>query len=86
MRMPSKPIPGYAGVADGDDYIVVRLDKIEAGETDASATEHLNRQLGSALGTAEAAAVMKVLREQYQVQVLPEAAQAIQGEAEPSAG
>ena len=79
MRMPSQPLPAYTGVADGNDYVVVRLDKIEPGKSEASATEMLARQLGAAWGDAEAAALMKMLRDQYDVKILPEAANAIKG-------
>lgn len=80
MRLPAEPLPAYAGVSDGNDYVVVRLDKVEAGASEASARDLLARQLGAAWGQAEDAAVLKVLREQYQVKILPEAASALQGQ------
>ncbi|CAP42562.1 SurA N-terminal domain-containing protein [Bordetella petrii] len=80
MRLPAEPLPAYAGVNDGNDYVVVRLDKVEAGASEASARDLLARQLGAAWGQAEDAAVLKVLREQYQVKILPEAASALQGQ------
>lgn len=73
MRLPSQPLPAYAGVADGDDYVVVRLEKVEPGTADASARDLLARQLGAAWGQAEDAAVLDMLRQQYQVKILPEA-------------
>ena len=80
MRLPAEPLPAYAGVSDGNDYVVVRLDKVEAGASEASARDLLARQLGAAWGQAEDAAVLKMLREQYQVKILPEAASALQGQ------
>lgn len=79
MRLPSQPVPAYTGVADGNDYVVVRLDKVEAGQVEAAGAELLDRQLNAAWGDAEAAAILKMLRKQYQVQILPAAAEAIQG-------
>src|SRR5690606_11810434 len=52
MRLPAQPLPAYTGVADGDDYVVVRLDKIEPGTADAAARDMLARQLGAAWGQA----------------------------------
>lgn len=78
MRLPAQPLPAYTGVADGDDYVVVRLDKIEPGTADAAARDMLARQLGAAWGQAEDAGVMKMLRDKYQVKILPEAASALQ--------
>ncbi|CAB3670842.1 MULTISPECIES: SurA N-terminal domain-containing protein [Achromobacter] len=86
MRLPSSPLPGYAGVQSGVDYTLVRLEKIEAGSVDASAKERLTQQLSGGLGQAEAEAVVKMLREQYKVQVLPNAAEVIRGEAPQAAG
>ncbi|WP_255592914.1 SurA N-terminal domain-containing protein [Bordetella sp. BOR01] len=80
MRLPAQPLPGYAGVADGNDYVVVRLDKIEPGAADESARDMLARQLGAAWGQAEDAAVLQMLRQQYQVKILPEAAAVLQSQ------
>lgn len=79
MSLPSQPLPAYTGVAEGDDYVVVRLDKIEPGQVEASSSELLARQLNAAWGEAEAAAVLKMLREQYDVKIMPEAANVIRG-------
>ncbi|CAM4178050.1 Peptidylprolyl isomerase [Bordetella tumbae] len=83
MRLPSQPLPAYAGAVDGNDYVVVRLDKVEAGKVEAADSELFSRQLGAAWGDAESAAIMKMLREQYQVKILPEAANAIKGSGDP---
>jgi len=78
MRLPAQPLPAYSGAADGNDYVVVRLDKIEPGTVDESARDLLARQLGAAWGQAEDAAILKVLRQQYQVKILPDAAAVLQ--------
>lgn len=85
MRMPPAPLPGFIGVPVGVDYAVVRLDKVEAGKEDESAKDMLNQQLSGAMGQAENEAVVRMLREQYKVNVLPAAAQAIKGEEQPAA-
>jgi len=80
MRLPAQPVPAYVGVNDGSDFVVVRLDKVEPGATEASARDLLARQLGAAWGQAEDAAVLKMLRQQYQVKILPEAAAVLQSQ------
>jgi peptidyl-prolyl cis-trans isomerase D len=83
MSLPSQPLPSYVGVDDGDDFVVARLDKVEAGQVDAAATDTLRNQLSTAWGNAQSAAVMKMLREEYKVKILPEAAKTIQGSNNP---
>jgi peptidyl-prolyl cis-trans isomerase D len=64
--------PGYAGVAMGNDYTVVRLNSVGAGTAfTADQRTMLGSQLGEAWGAAEQEAVIKVLRQQYDVKVLP---------------
>ncbi|QII85183.1 peptidylprolyl isomerase [Bordetella hinzii] len=80
MRLDAAKLPAYAGVASGNDYVLVRLEKVEAGQPDAQAAAMLGRQLGSAWGEAEDQAVLKMLREAYKVQILPAAASVIKGD------
>ncbi|AIT28304.1 surA N-terminal domain protein [Bordetella holmesii 44057] len=80
MRMDAAKLPGFAGVPSGSDYVLARLDKVEAGQPDAQAAEMLARQLGGAWGEAEDQAVLKMLREAYKVQILPPAAPIIKGD------
>ena len=64
--------PGYAGVALGDDYTVVRLNSVGAGTAfSADQRTMLGGQLNEAWGAAEQEAVIKVLRQEYDVKVLP---------------
>ncbi|WP_144635619.1 SurA N-terminal domain-containing protein [Bordetella genomosp. 13] len=72
MATPAEGKPGYAGVAMGNDYTVVRLNSVGAGTAfSADQRTMLGSQLGEAWGAAEQEAVIKVLREQYEVKVLP---------------
>ncbi|MFY0479653.1 SurA N-terminal domain-containing protein [Achromobacter marplatensis] len=86
MRLPATQLPGYAGVQAGVDYTLVRLEKVEAGTVDAAAKDRLKQQLSGGLGQAEIEALLKMLREQYKVQVLPSAAEVIRGEPPQAAG
>ena len=86
MRLPATQLPGYAGVQSGVDYTLVRLEKVEAGTVDASAKDRLAQQLSGGLGQAEIEALLKMLREQYKVQVLPSAAEVIRGDQPQAAG
>lgn len=86
MRLPATQLPGYAGVQSSVDYTLVRLEKVEAGTVDAAAKDRLTQQLSGGLGQAEIEALLKMLREQYKVQVLPSAAEVIRGEQSQAAG
>jgi peptidyl-prolyl cis-trans isomerase D len=87
MRAPAKPLPTYAGTRDGDDYVLARIEKVEAGKTDPGAVASLSEQLSNAWGQAEDEAVLKMLRSQYKVEIAPEAARVLQGgDAETAAG
>ncbi|MCD0502916.1 SurA N-terminal domain-containing protein [Bordetella petrii] len=80
MRLPVDPLPAYAVAADGNDQVVIRLDKVEPGTADDSARDMLARQLSGAWGQAEDAAVLKMLRQQYEVKILPAAAEVLQAQ------
>ncbi|AOB31607.1 peptidylprolyl isomerase [Bordetella sp. H567] len=79
MRAPAAPLPSYAGARDGDDYVVARIDKVEPGKSDPEALTALNQQLSGAWGQAEDEAVLKILRQQYKVEIAPEANRILQG-------
>ncbi|WMD21890.1 SurA N-terminal domain-containing protein [Achromobacter seleniivolatilans] len=85
MRLPASPLPAYAGVQSGADYTLVRLEKIEAGTVDAAVKDRLAQQLAGGLGQAETEALLRMLREEYKVKVLPGAADVIRGD-QPAAG
>ncbi|ARP95394.1 SurA N-terminal domain-containing protein [Bordetella genomosp. 13] len=86
MTPPAEGKPGYAGVAMGPDYTVVRLERVAPG-TVFSPEDHtmLSSQLSSAWGAAEQDAVVKLLRQQYEVKVLPAAEPLMQAQT-PDAG
>ncbi|SIT31520.1 SurA N-terminal domain-containing protein [Achromobacter sp. MFA1 R4] len=86
MRLPSSTLPAYAGVQSGVDYTLVRLEKVEAGNADAAGKERLAQQLSGAWGQAETEAMIRMLREQYKVNVLPSAAEVIRGDQAQAAG
>jgi len=64
----------------------VRLEKVEAGKIEAADKERLAQQLSGAWGQAENEAMIRMLREEYKVKVLPNAAEVIRGEAPQAAG
>jgi peptidyl-prolyl cis-trans isomerase D len=85
MRLPAATLPAYAGVQSGSDYTLARLEKVEAGTVDPADKERLAQQLSGAWGQAENEAMLRMLREEYKVQVLPAAAAVIRGD-QPAAG
>lgn len=84
LRMPTSTLPAYTGVMQGDDYVVVRLEKVDAGQVDPALRANLNGQINDIWGEAENRAVLQMLREQYKVKVLPEAARVIEGDPSPA--
>jgi peptidyl-prolyl cis-trans isomerase D len=85
MRLPAGTLPAYTGVQSGADYTLVRLEKVEAGKVDTADRDRLAQQLSGAWGQAENEAMIRMLREEYKVQVLPAAAEVIRGD-QPAAG
>ncbi|OZI61023.1 SurA N-terminal domain-containing protein [Bordetella genomosp. 11] len=79
MRAPATPLPSYTGARDGDDYVIARIDKVEPGKSDPDALAALNQQLSGAWAQAEDEAVLKMLRQQYKVEIAPAAARVLQG-------
>ncbi|MNR63489.1 hypothetical protein D3C85_1858200 [compost metagenome] len=64
----------------------MRLEKVEAGKIEAADKERLAQQLSGAWGQAENEAMIRMLREEYKVKVLPGAADVIRGEQPQAAG
>jgi peptidyl-prolyl cis-trans isomerase D len=79
MRMPSSPLPAYAGIAIDNDYAVVRLQQVEQGASDPAMQAILSQELAGEWGEVESGAALKMLREQYKVTLTPEADRIIQG-------
>ncbi len=86
MRLPSATLPAFTGVQSGVDYTLVRLEKVEAGKSEAADKERLAQQLSGAWGQAENEALIRMLREQYKVNVSPAAAEVIRGDQSQAAG
>ncbi|NYT36620.1 peptidylprolyl isomerase [Allopusillimonas soli] len=77
---PTDHLPQYVGVEGPQGYVLVRVEDAKAGTTDSPALATLPQQLAAAWGKAEEDAVLKALRTQLGVKMLPEAQEVIQGE------
>jgi len=70
MRAPVASLPAYVGVEDGDHYWVVQIDTIVTQSDATLDLAALRDELSVAWGRAEEAAVLRLMREHYQTQVL----------------
>jgi len=70
MRAPAASLPAYVGVQDGDRYWVVQIDTIVTQDDATLDLAALRDELSVAWGRAEEAAVLRLMREHYQTQVL----------------
>src|SRR3546814_14088923 len=77
---PTKNLPSYVGVKGPQSYVLVRVEGTEAGKTGNPMLASLSAELDQAWGRAQEQAVLKAMRVQAKVQVLPEAEQALSGE------
>lgn len=77
---PSTGLPKYVGVTGPQGFVVVRIEGAKAGEGDAPMLATLPVELGQAWGRAEEQAVLKAMRVQADVKVLPEASKVLAGE------
>lgn len=82
FALPADSLPAYTGAAGADGYTVAQLQSVQAGQQDNPVLATLGQQLSGALGNAEEQALIRALREQAGVTFLPQADQAISGEAE----
>jgi peptidyl-prolyl cis-trans isomerase D len=81
MSASAKTLPVYLGVKGSNQYSVLILTKVEeAAAPDAAQVTQLQAQLAQAWGAAEEQAALKILRQAYNVKVLPDAARLISGE------
>lgn len=81
MSAATNPLPQYIGVAGSDQYAVFRISKVEPGAAPESAQiNQLQAQLSQAWGAAEEQAALKILRQDFKVKMLPDAAKLISGE------
>lgn len=75
-------LPVYTGVKGPQGYVIVRVEGAEPGETDNPMLAGLPQQLNLAWGQAEEQAVLQAMRKQANVTLLPEAQQALAGDAQ----
>jgi peptidyl-prolyl cis-trans isomerase D len=80
FRTQTAHLPTYTGLQEGSDYVVARLEKVDAGKMDATQTDALRKQVTSAWAQAEQDAVVKTLRDQYKVKIEPAAQRIIRGD------
>jgi peptidyl-prolyl cis-trans isomerase D len=80
FRAPDAHLPAYAGVQEGNDYVVARLEKVAPGKIESADKDALRKQLSDLWAQAEQDAVTRTLREQYKVKISPDAEKIIRGE------
>ncbi len=81
MSLNDKTLPAYVGVDGVDGYAVLMLTKVEPGPApEPGQVAQLQGQLSQAMGSAEEAAALKILRQTYKATMLPDAAKLISGD------
>lgn len=81
MSASPTPLPAYVGVEGAEQYSIFKLSKIEAGpKPEPTQVNQLQAQLSQAWGAAEEQAALKILRSEFNVKMLPDAAKLISGE------
>jgi peptidyl-prolyl cis-trans isomerase D len=76
----TKTLPQYVGVQGAQGYVLIRVEGAEAGKPGNPMLASLPVELDQAWGRAEEQAVLKAMRIQANVQMLPEADEALSGE------
>jgi peptidyl-prolyl cis-trans isomerase D len=80
-----KSLPAYVGVKGPQGYVIVRIESVQPGSAESKAMlATLPAELNQVWGRAEEQAVLKAMRTQAAVTMLPEAAEAISGKNEAS--
>ena len=82
LAEPVKALPAYAGMKAPTAYVVMRIEQVQAGKADDSRLASLPAQLDGLWGNSERAAVLKALRQEVKVKMLPEAKKVLAGETE----
>jgi len=82
LAAPVKTLPAYAGMKAPTAYVVMRIEQARAGKADDSRLASLPAQLDGLWGNSERAAVLKALRQEVKVKMLPEAKKVLAGETE----
>lgn len=80
LAIDSEKLPQYLGVNVPQGYVVLRVEGGKAGELDESMQTTLSSQLAQAWGKAEEQAVLREMKVQAKVTMLPEAEEALAGE------
>lgn len=73
-------LPVYASVQDGDDQVLVRVNAVGEALMSDNDVALLKNELRDAWSQAQDQALLQALRKQYQVEVLPAASDAIEGQ------
>lgn len=82
LAAPVKTLPSYAGMQAPTAYVVIRIEKAEPGKAGDMELAGLPAQLDQLWGNAEKAAVLKALRQEVKVKMLPESKKVLSGETE----
>lgn len=81
MSASAKTLPAYVGATGDEQYTILKISKVEAGPAaEPAQIAQLQSQLSQAWGAAEEQAALKVLRQQFDVKLLPDAAKLISGD------
>ena len=81
----TESLPAYVGVKGPQGYVIVRIESVQPGSAESKAMlATLPAELNQVWGRTEEQAVLKAMRTQAAVTMLPEAAEAISGKNEAS--
>ncbi len=80
FHAPTATLPAYEGVQGPQGYVIVRIEGAQAGKTGEALLASLPGELSQAWGRAEEQAVLKTMRVEAKVKVLPEADKVLSGE------
>lgn len=80
MAVDTAKLPAYVGVESGSDYRIVQVLKYIPGQTGNPGLEFLTAQLDRVQGESEMAAVLRAMKQEQGVKVLPAAQEEIQAD------
>ena len=80
FNAPTETLPVYTGVKGAKGYVLLRIESVKPGDVNNAALAMLPVQLSQTWGQAEEQAVLKDMRTQAKVTILPEAQEALTGE------
>ena len=80
LREQAATLPAMVGAKSGQDYVAVRIEQVEAGNADdLKDLAGLRDELSAALGGAEEAAALQMMRQSYSAEITPDARAVIEG-------